>query len=121
MFFFIVTAHHATGHGDAATPFLITKYFESAVEAVDQAKDLGYEFRGMDHGISISHMEAERSYSKNDFKSQDGRPVPVDFPNILFFRKAQDGFRVEYHVSLLARLDLQLPAKWLERAMPIPE
>lgn len=121
MFLFLVTAHHATGHGDSATPFLVTKYFEEALGAVDEAKGLGFEFYGMDHGISISHMEVSRRYSKEEFKSQDGRPVPVDFPDVLFFRQTSSGFDVEYHQSLLSRLDLQLPEKWLSRAKPIPE
>ncbi len=121
MFLFIVTAYYPTSHGDSATVFLATPRFERAVEAIDEAAMLGYVFRDMDHGISVDRIEVGKSYPKTAFNSQDGSPVPADFPTILFFRKTHDGFRVEYHESLLARLDLQFPAKWLERAMRIPE
>jgi hypothetical protein len=121
MFLFLVTAHHATGHGDTATTYLVTKHFEEAVKAVDEARDLGFDFCSTDHGISIDHMEVEICYSKARFKSQDGRQVPVDFPLVLFFRHSKDGFRMEYYQSLLERLNLYLPKKWLSEAMRIPE
>ena len=119
---FVVTAYHGSGHGDSSTIFLVTPDFADALAIVGN-DDLGYhaKFSSDEHGFSIDLLEVGKPYPRQAFKSNDGSPVPNDYPHIVFFRWLGDHLQAEWRPSVARRLGITLPAEHLRGGRRIPE
>lgn len=72
---FIVVALHDTGHGQVATPVILTEDIGKAYDAAMNVKDLGYEFHQNETGVGIYRMKPGREYPKAAHQNDEESPV----------------------------------------------
>ena len=72
---FIVVALHDTGHGQVASPVILTEDIGKAYDAAMNVKDLGYEFHQNETGVGIYRMTSGRAYTKDAHKDEEDSPV----------------------------------------------
>ena len=89
-----VICQHNTGHGISSSEILLTSNMVLAIDTVQNAEKLGYQFYGNDTFVSVMEIEKEYVYTKEGLKYYGD--TPKDYPYIFLKRRYNKEWKDEW-------------------------